>query len=281
MRTLVVYTPASPVRDLSSLFSAMVRDLRASRGLAWRLFLRDTSAQYRQTLLGYFWAVIPPLAAAAPFILLKEGGAVRLGETPIAYPAYAVIGTTIWQAFVDALNAPLKTVTAAKSMLARINLPREGILLSGLLLSGSGVLVRLTLLAATMAVFGIAPAPTAWLFIFGMVALILMGFVVGLALTPFGLLYSDVQNSLPILTTFLMLLTPVVYPVPQTGLVATIAQYNPLTPLVSATRDWLVIGSTPHVAAFAMITAATLFCLLAGWIVFRVAMPHIIARIGN
>jgi lipopolysaccharide transport system permease protein len=225
--------------------------------------------------------VIPPLAAAAPFILLKEGGVVRLGETPIAYPAYALIGTTIWQAFVDALNAPLKTFTAAKSMLVRINLPREGILLSGLLRTGSGVLVRLTLLAATMAVFGIVPAPTAWLFFIGIVALILAGFVLGLALTPLGLLYSDVQNSLPILTTFLMLLTPVVYPVPQTGVVATIAHYNPLTPLISATRDWLLIGSTPHVAAFVVITVAALVFLLVGWIVFRVAMPHIIARIGN
>ena len=29
------------------------------------------------------------------------------------------------------------------------------------------------------------------------------------------------------------------------------------------------------------ITAAALLCLLAGWIVFRVAMPHIIVRIGT
>ena len=198
----------------------MARDLWTSRELAWRLFLRDTSAQYRQTLLGYLWLVIPPLAAAAPFILLKAGGVVRLGETPIPYAAYALIGTTIWQTFVDALNAPLKTVTAAKSVLLRINLPREGILFSALLRTGFSTLVRLTLLAAVLAVFGIVPAPTVWLFFLGMLALILVGFVVGVILTPLGLLYSDVQNGLPIFTTFLMLLTPVVYPAPRTGLVA-------------------------------------------------------------
>ena len=136
MRSLVVYTLASPVRNPATLLSAMARDFWASRELAWRLFLRDTSAQYRKTMLGYLWLVISPLAAAAPFILLKEGGVVRLGETPIPYAAYALIGTTIWQTFVDALNAPLKTVTAAKSVLIRINLPREGILLSALLRAG-------------------------------------------------------------------------------------------------------------------------------------------------
>ena len=281
MREAAVYTPASALRHPARLVAEMLADLRAGRELAWRLFLRDVSAQYRQTLLGYFWVVIPPLAAAAPFVLLRAGGVVELGQTPIPYAAYAMIGTTIWQAFVDALNAPLKTVMASKPVLVRINLAREGILLSALLQSGFGALVRLSLLAATLAIFKVVPAATFPLFFLGMAALILAGFVIGLALTPIGLLFGDVQNMLPIMTTFMMLMTPVVYPPPSAGVMATIAHYNPLTPLVGATRDWLITGSTSHLAGFVFISGAAFLLLLVGWVIFRIAMPHIIARIGT
>jgi lipopolysaccharide transport system permease protein len=243
--------------------------------------MRDFHAQYRQSVLGYLWVIIPPLFAALPFVFLNASGVANMGDTPIPYAAYAMIGTTIWQAFVDSLNAPLKSVLAAKQMLARVNLPREAILMSALLQVGFACLVRLTLLAGVLVFFRIAPAPTAFLFPLGIGALIMAGFIIGLFLTPLGLLYTDVQHALPITTTFLMLLTPVVYPPPVAGVAAAIAGLNPLTPLVSATRDWLVLGNSPHWPALALIGAASVISLICGWVIFRIAMPHIIARLGT
>lgn len=259
----------------------MARDLVNSRELAWRLFVRDISAQYRQSILGYLWVVIPPLVAALPFIYLNAQGIVSIGATPIPYAAYALIGTTIWQVFVDALNAPLRLVTAARPMLTRINLPREAILLSALAQVALGFLARLALLIGVLAWFRMVPPATALLFPVGIVSLILAGFVIGLLLTPLGILYGDVQRALPIATTFLMLLTPVLYPPPRSGLGALIASFNPLTPLITATRDWLTVGATAHLVAFLTITSITLVCLLIGWVTMRVAMPHLIARIGS
>jgi lipopolysaccharide transport system permease protein len=259
----------------------MAHDLFASRELAWRLFVRDISAQYRQSVLGYFWVFIPPLVASLPFIYLNSQGIVKIGGTPIPYAAYAIIGTIIWQVFVDALNAPLRTVTIAKPVLARINLPREAILLSALAQVVLGFLVRLILLIGVLAWFRIMPPATAVLFPVGVFSLILAGFVIGILITPLGLLYNDVQQTLPIVTTFLMLLTPVLYPAPQSGFAAAVAAYNPLTPLVTATRDWLTIGTTADMFSFVVITLFALAFLLLGWTAMRVAMPHLIARIGS
>ena len=47
--------------DSRSNWREHVRNLVNSRELAWRLFVRDTSAQYRQSVLGYLWVFIPPL----------------------------------------------------------------------------------------------------------------------------------------------------------------------------------------------------------------------------
>src|SRR5665213_561318 len=102
--SITVYSPESPLRQPVKLARDMFRDLLASRELAWRLFVRDTSAQYRQSILGYVWAFIPPLVASLPFVFLNSQGVVSIKETSIPYPAYAMIGTIIWQVFVDALN---------------------------------------------------------------------------------------------------------------------------------------------------------------------------------
>jgi hypothetical protein len=49
---VTVYSPESQMRHPLDLVRAMFRDAWGARGLAWRLFVRDNSALYRQSLLG-------------------------------------------------------------------------------------------------------------------------------------------------------------------------------------------------------------------------------------
>lgn len=278
---LTVYTPASALSNPGKLLRAMLVDLWVSRELAWRLFVRDTSAQYRNSILGYVWVFIPPLLAALPFIYLNNSGVVSMGDTPIPYGAFAMVGTIVWQVFVDALNSPLKTARAAKSMLTRVNFPREAILLSGLMRVALSIVVRLILLVGVFAWFRIVPPPTALLFPVGVLALVLMGFVVGVLLTPVGLLYNDVEQTMPIFTTALLLVTPVLYPVPHSGVGAWVAAINPLTPLITTTRDWLTVGTWAPAHGFLACILASGLLLFVGWIFYRVALPHLVSRLGN
>lgn len=116
---IVVYTPESKLRSPVTMAKEMWKDLLASRELAWRLMVRDINAQYRQSLLGIFWAFLPPLATALVFVILNSRKIINIGETDIPYPAFVMFGTVLWQVFVDSLNAPLKVVTASKPMLSK------------------------------------------------------------------------------------------------------------------------------------------------------------------
>ena len=78
-----------------------------------------------------------------------------------------------------------------------------------------------------------------------------------------------------------MLLTPVLYPVPQSGFAATVAAINPLTPLVTTTRDWLAVGTLAPANGYVAVSVLAALFLLVGWVAYRVALPHIIARLGN
>jgi hypothetical protein len=43
----------------------------------------------------------------------------------------------------------------------------------------------------------------------------------------------------------------------------------------------LTLGTTAHAGGFVAVTSVALILLVAGWVAFRVAMPHLIARSGN
>jgi lipopolysaccharide transport system permease protein len=137
------------------------------------------------------------------------------------------------------------------------------------------------LLLVVLVAMGIHPGWSILLLPIGILSLILVGTVIGLALTPIGLLYTDVGKAIPLLMQFLMYLTPVVFAMPKEGLSATIFRLNPLTPLILATRDWLT-GLTPeYLGYFVAVNVAAILLSLMFWVVFRLAMPILIERMGS
>lgn len=277
----VVYSPTSPLSEPTRLVAAMFHDLVASRGLAWRLFLRDTAALYRQSVLGYVWAFLPPLATSATFVFLNSQHVISVGNTPVPYAAYVMISTLLWQGFVDALNSPLKALNANKSLLMKINFPREALIVSGLLEVMFNFCVRLVLLVPIMAFFHLAVGPSLLLFPLALAALVLLGLSIGLLLTPVALLYTDIGRALSIVTTFWLFLTPVVYPPAKSGLASLLAQFNPVSPVLSTARDWLLAQPAPHVAGLALVSLGAAFALMLGWLMIRLALPHLIERMGS
>ena len=59
----------------------MVNDLVDSRRLIWLLILRDISVRYRQSVLGYLWAVIPQIVTVGAFAMLNAWRVMPMGKT--------------------------------------------------------------------------------------------------------------------------------------------------------------------------------------------------------
>jgi len=278
---ITIYTPDSLLTNPLKMVREMFRDLAASRELAWRLTVRDLSAQYRQTFLGFFWVIILPLANTLVWIFLSRSGVVNVSDTTLPYPVYVFTGTMLWAILMDAVNAPLLIVTASKSMLAKINFPREALVVAGIYQTLVNALIKVILLLVALAATGIHPGWGLLLLPIGIISLIMVGTLIGLALTPVGLLYTDISKAVPLLMQFLMYLTPVVFAMPKQGLSATVFQLNPLTPLILTARDWLT-GMTPeYLGYFAVVNVIAFVLMFMFWIVFRLAMPILIERMGN
>lgn len=275
-----IYTPESQLKHPLRLFQAMVKDLLASRELAWRLFIRNISALYRQTILGYAWAFLPPIVTTATFVFLNQQKILVVNDTNIPYPAYVFIGTLLWQGFVDTLNSPIKLVLSSKSILVKINFPREALIIAGLGEVLFNFLIRLLLLIAVFVWYKISVPFTTLFAPIGLISLMTTGLTIGILLVPLAILYQDIEKSLTIITSIWFFLTPVIYPPPSSWPASLLTKLNPISTLIITTRDWLTIGKTTDLTSFFVIFGLSLVILLIGWVFYRISMPHIIARIS-
>lgn len=277
-----VYSPQSELSNFKVLISGIFRGFVDGKDLAMQLFIRNRKAMYRQSVFGLVWAFLPPIATAAIWIFLRGNNVVDFGPTAIPYPVYVFSGMMLWQIFVDSVQAPLRTIQSARSILVKLNFPKESLLLASLYDVLFNSAIKLVILIAFLAINLAMPT---YMIIFAPVAilaLVFFGLSIGIFLTPIGLLYSDIQKGLQIVFQFLIFMLPVIYPLSKgTGLAYKINVLNPITPLLMNARNWLTNGEIYDLNSFIVISVLSVFMLLFSVLIYRIAIPHLVERMGS
>lgn len=275
------YSAESYLASPPAMLRRMFRDLSASRELAWRLMARDLRARYRQSFLGFAWAFVPPLFMAGVLTLAQDAKLVNVGSIGVPYPAFILLGMALWQTFTDALNAPTQAMIGAKSLLGRLKFPHEALIMAKLGEAAFDFAVKLVLLLAAFQWFEV---PIRWPAVLlapaALLTLALFGLFVGLLLLPLAMLLEDVSRTLALATAVWFWVTPVAYNAPGDGLFGTIVRLNPVTPLLTTTRD-LALGGTTAAPAFWAVAGASALGTLLAWAAFRLAAPFVIERYSH
>ncbi len=278
---ITVYSADTTDRSVISHIRDIFADLPEAHELGYRLFKRNIMAMYRQSVLGIAWAIFPPLVTAGLWIFLRGNNVMSFGDTEIPYPVFVLVGTMLWKIFTESIMAPLQSINQNKAMLIKINIPREGLLLSGVYGILFNVVIKIFLLAIIFVAFKQTVSLSVIWVLPGILSIIICGFSIGLLLTPIGMLYKDIQRGLGIALPFLMYLTPVIYPPPKEGAVELIMKVNPMATLLVQTRNWFTSQPVEHLDMFLIYTAAFVFLSFFALMIFRISMPMIIERIGS
>lgn len=277
-----VYSPESALRRPATLIGAMRSDLRRALYIAWRIFLRDLNARYRQTYLGYLWAFVPPLVVAAGFTWAGEQKLINVGPTALPYPAYVILGMVLWQTFAEAVSGPVQAIAESAAVLARVNFPREAIVLAKLWDVLFGFAVKSLLVVGVFVWYRLPLGAPILLAPLALFMLVLLGIAIGTVLAPLAALYQDFSRGLTALLGVWLLLTPVVYPSPTgEGAMATLVRANPVTPLLVTVRELATSAPLTMAGQFVAVSAAVAAALLLAWVGYRVAMPYVIERLGG
>jgi lipopolysaccharide transport system permease protein len=192
-----------------------------------------------------------------------------------------IVGTVAFGLFLDALNMPLNVIGAARGILPKINFPHEALVLAGIAQILVNFVVKATLVVAVLGWFHVPVHLSSMLAIIPLAGLLVLGTAVGVLLVPIGALFQDVAHALVVVASGLVFLTPTAYAPPRVGLLGVITSWNPLTPLIMSARDLLVHGSSPAMPTTLILVAASIAALLLSWVMFRLAMPILIERMGS
>ena len=278
-------TPAEPPADQHFVIEptpgwAPLRlgELWAYRELLYFLVWRDLKSRYKQTSLGVAWAVLQPLLTMVVFSVFFG----RLAGVPsegVPYPVFTYTALLPWQLFSYALTESGNSLVTNRDLLTKVWFPRLLIPVSTVLAGLADFALAFIVLLGMMAYFGIVPT-AAVIFLPAFVALAcLTALAAGLWLAALNVQYRDVRYTLPFLTQFWLIATPIAYPAslvpdawrPLYGL-------NPMVGVVEGFR-WAMLGRGEALDPSVLVSVLVVLLLLTGGLFYFRRMERTFADI--
>jgi lipopolysaccharide transport system permease protein len=257
-------TAAAVWRDLAE----MVREQRDCRELLLQMTRRDLLLRYKQTVMGFGWALFMPVLNTVIFSIIFMR--VAHVDTGAPYPLFAYCGLVTWNFFASATRFAVGSLTANGSLVTKVYFPREILPFTAVLVALTDLLVGGVVLAGMMIYYGIALTPA--ILLLPVIIAIQLAFTAGISLllAMANLFYRDVKYLFEVLITVWMFATSVLYPTALVGgRFAQLLALNPLTPIIDAYRSVLVFQRLPPLDDLAYATAVSAVTLVGGWLVFH------------
>lgn len=248
------------------------KDIFRWRELLWQMVGREVKARYKQSILGYFWIILNPLAQ---MLVMSFAFSVILriptnASAHIPYSIFLFTALLPWNLFSTSLTSSCSSLISSASLITKVYFPRTILVLSTIIAKIIDFLLALSILIIFMITFQI-PITLNILWVIP-IFLIQQIFTLGLSLffAAANLLYRDLQYLLSLVLTLWMYLTPIVYPVdivPQQYRI--LFQLNPLSVFINAYRQTVLGGGEPSFSSLLVATVVSLIVLFLGFAYFK------------
>ncbi len=190
-----------------------LNELWEYRELFYFFTLRDIKVKYKQTVLGFLWAVLQPLVMALLFSFFLGKAITNYTELPLPYATFALSGLVLWGIFSSGINNAGNSMVANANIIKKIYFPRLIIPISAVLV---GVFDFLMAFAVFIVYCLFNHISFTWigLLYFPLAVLLtcIAAFGAGCYLAALNVKYRDVRYIIPFLVQLLLFITPVIYP---------------------------------------------------------------------
>lgn len=238
------------------------------RELLYEMTRRDLLIRYKQTIMGFGWAVFTPLVNTAVFSVIFTR--VASIETPVPYPVFAYCGLLAWNFSASTFRTSVGSLTSNAGLITKIYFPREIFPFSAMIVAFVDLAVGSSVLIALMIWYGVAPSPYIVLLPLVVLAHAMLTASVSLLVAMGNLFFRDVKYIFEVVVTLWMFATPVVYPIDAVGgRLGLLLTLNPMTPIIDGYRDVVLGTGRPEVAALAFTMLFSFLALMAAWLLFH------------
>jgi lipopolysaccharide transport system permease protein len=243
-------------------------ELWNSRELLVAFTLRDVKIRYKQTILGFLWAVIQPLFMMLIFTIFF-GRLAKIPSDGIPYPLFVLAALLPWTLFAEGITRSTGSMITNANIMTKVYFPRMVMPLSGVLSPLVDFVFSFLILLVFMAFFGFIPTLNViFLPVFILLALA-TSLGIGLWLSALNVKYRDFQYTIPFMIQLGLFASPVVYPaslVPESY--RFLYGLNPMAGVIEGFR-WALLGAQGPGTMMLVSVAVVLVLLVSGAFYFR------------
>lgn len=263
-----VSVPSLIIRPPRKWVPVDLHELWNYRELLISFTMRDIKIRYKQTALGFLWAIIQPLFMMVIFTIIF-GSYAKIPSDGIPYPLFCFAGLLPWMLFSEGLTRSTMSMVANSNIMTKVYFPRLVMPISGILSPLMDFGVSILILILMMAYYGFVPTINiVFLPLFILLALA-TSLGIGLWLSALNVKYRDFQYTLPFIIQFWMYASPVVYPasmLPEP--IRALYGLNPMAGVIEGFR-WALFGTEiPGMMIFVSVVVVALL-LISGMFYFR------------
>jgi lipopolysaccharide transport system permease protein len=174
---------------------------------------RDIKIKYKQTVLGFLWAVLQPLLMMVVFTFFF-GKALNVPSQNLPYPVFVFSGLLLWNLFSTGLTSSANSMVNNSAIIKKIYFPRLIIPTSAILVALFDFLMAFLLFIPLLVFY---KQPLSWMALWCWPLALVLSVVAtlgpGCLLAALNVKYRDFRYVIPFLIQVLFFLTPVIYPV--------------------------------------------------------------------
>lgn len=193
------------------------KDIWRYRELAFNFAKRDITVRYKQTMIGFGWAIINPIInmIIMTFIFGNVAGLSSEGSVPYSIMVYS--GLIPWTIIAKGLQSGAGTFINNAAIMQKVYFPRIlsplGSMIAFLADAGISFAVLLVLMLIFHFINGFVPSIRVFLSPLIMVWAMILGLFAGLFLSTFNVKWRDLNQALPFLISLGQYVSPVAYSV--------------------------------------------------------------------
>lgn len=246
------------------------RELWDARELVRTLAERDLRARYKQTVLGFAWAVVTPLMMMAVFTLVFTRFA-RVDTGGVPYPLFSFSGLVVWTFFATSAASGGQSIVSNLAVVNKVYCPREVFPIAAMVVALVDTAIATVILALLFVVFGHVPT---WQIVFVpvlLVVLIVFTLAVTLILSSLLVYLRDLRHALPLLIQAALFVTPVAYAIELKSRTMQLvySTANPLAPVIEGIRFCTLDGRGPDWVAVGLGATSASLLLCSGFWLFK------------
>jgi len=250
------------------------KDLIGYRELLFAFTVRNIKIKYKQTFMGFMWAIFMPLIIVFSGILVKVGMS-KISGRPIELSQISsvMVKSLPWAFFIAALKFSVGSLVTNMEILKKIYFPRVIFPLSYIL--GQLFDFFIAMIVFTIVLSFAKTGVSIYLLYLPVIIIFLVLFTAGLGmlLSCGNLFYRDVKYIVDVILTFAIFFTPVFYDASLFGSWETILLLNPIASILECFNQTVVMHQAPDTFWFLYSGAWALAAFTGGWVVFHKAEP--------